>query len=295
MHQDSQKKRKLPWFTNIIETMKRLSLIIPLLTICFSGFNQDNDTIKANIINIEWLVFKTNDTIYHFSKFIKPDGKFYFQHEFYTLENVKSSRVWEFDKRGNITDIFDNVINLNINSIDTIISYFPFKLEPDIYQHGIPYELIGSNILQKLGGKVLFNYDYDYIRILYPCDDLNDYNFYELFEIDFSDETALIHRTTGISKDYNGMQIIQRDSARMKEQDVKRIKKLFKKISEMESQECREPGNPWILEYNIDGEYKRFIISHYCASWKRELKPLVLFVSGIVGPSRNYFGMWCSH
>jgi hypothetical protein len=274
--------------------MKRFGLIISILTICFYGFNQDNDTIKLNIINLEWLAFKTDDTIYHFSKFIEPDGKFYFRHEFYTLEGIKSSRVREFDKRGNITDIFDNVFNLNINSIDTIISYFPFKLEPDTYQHGIPYELIGSYILQKLGSKVLFDYDCDYIRILYPCDDLNDYNFYELFEIDFSDETVLIHRTTGISRDHNGMQLTQKDSARMKERDVKRIKKSFGKIKEMEGLECREPGNPWILEYTIDGEYKRFIISHYCARGKRELKPLILFVSSIVGPSRNYFGMWCS-
>jgi len=275
--------------------MKRFSLAISLLAIFFSVFNQENDTVKLNIINLEWLVFKTDDTINHFTMFTEPDGKFYFRDDFYTLEDVNSSRVREFDKRGIITDIYDNVFYLNINSIDTIISYFPFSLKPDTYQHEIPYNFIGSFILQKLGGKFHFDTDFNYIRILYPCDNLNDYNYYELFEIDFSEDSVLFHRTTGESIDHRGLQITQKDSACMNEYDVKQLKKSFGKIKEMESLECMELGNPWILEYSIDGVYKRFIISDYCARGKRELKPLILFVSSIIGPSRNYFGMWCSN
>lgn len=275
--------------------MKKLSLITYILSIFFTVYNQDNDTIKSNIINFEWIAFRTVDTIYHFTKFTEPDGKFYFRHEYYTLEDTKSSRIRVVDKRGNITDIFDNVFILDIGIVDTIINYFPFNLEPDIHQHGIPDELVSSYILKKLGSKVLYSSDCDYIRILYPCDDLNEYNYYELFEIDFSDETELIFRTIGISKDHNGMQLIQKDSVWMKKRDFKRIEKLFENIKEMGSQECREPGNPWVLEYKINGEYKRFIISHYCAHGKKELKPLILFVSGIIGPSKNYFGMWCSY
>ena len=276
--------------------MKRFSAFIISIFAGIQGYNQTNDSITLRLTEFQWVALVTEDSVYEFTRFIEPDGKFYFGFGFEDSSFTQPSRSYEFDNKRNFQGIYDLDFRYSSKPIDTIYSYFPIKeQETNESSPHIPFELPASYIMQQLGEPEINNTDQDIIRILYPCEDLRYPFSFHVFKIHFTEHSASIHRITGKSIDHNGMQLTQKDSARMKERDVKRIKKSFGKIKEMESLECREPGNPWILEYNMDGEYKRFIISHYCTRGKRELKPFILFVSSIVGPSRNYFGMWCSH
>ena len=266
-----------------------------LIHASLQGFTQTNDSITLRLTEFQWVALVTEDSVYQFTRFIEPDGKFYFGFGFEDSCFTQPSRSYEFDIKRKSLGINDLDYRYSSKPIDTVFSYFPV-IEQEMIESSthIPYELVAFYVMQQLGEPEINNSDQNVIRILYPCEEIKSPFSFHVFKINFTENSTYIHRTTGISKDYNGVLLTQKDSAQMKQLGVKRIERLFGKIKEMESLECKEPGKIWILEYNIDGEYKRFIISHYFARGKRELRPLTSFVSNILGHSTNYFGMWCS-
>ena len=258
------------------------------------GYTQIKDTIMLRLTEFQWVAFVSEDSIYEFTRFIEPEGKFTFSFGFEDSCFTYSSRKYQLDNKGKFLGTYDLDYKYTFKSIDTIYNYFPIKEQKINTSKHIPYELVASYIMKQLSEPEIINSDKNIIRILYPCDNLNYSLSFQIFKIQFTEHSSRLDRITGISKDYNGIQLIQKDSARMKERDFRRIEKQLKKINNVGNWECRDSGNPWILEYNINGEYKRFIISDYCARGKREFKPLTLLVSSIIGTSRNYFGMWCN-
>jgi hypothetical protein len=209
----------------------------------------------------------TPDSVYHSTLFIEPSGRFYFKEGFldsidddgsiFYVQLKKNEGIKEFKKKYK-----------NLNRTDTIRTYFLKDIgrNESLQSENIYDKLIGSYILKKLGELELSNKSGDIIRLVYPSEDLHVTKNYHVITIRFFEDSAKMYYALGRSLDHNGIRLFQKDSTLLKKGDIKLLKKQFSEISESTSVDCTDPGNPWFMEYLINSNYKKFIISNYCVS-----------------------------
>ena len=148
--------------------MKRFTAFFLFIFAALQGYNQTNDSITLRLTEFQWVALVTEDSIYEFTRFIEPDGKFYFDFGFEDSCFTQPSRSYEFDNKRNFQGIYDLDFRYSSKSIDTIYSYFPIKEQKTIESSPhIPFELPASYIMQQLGESEINNSDQNIIRILY--------------------------------------------------------------------------------------------------------------------------------
>ena len=193
---------------------------------------------------------------------------------------------------------------LFINTIDTLHGYLPIEGKSieefhekingiDYYYDNITDEVEYSYILKQLGEPILTNSNQHIIRLLYPCEELNSCQNYNLIKIKFIDNSAKLYFISASSKDFNGIQVIHSDSCILKKKDIKNTKEKLSKVIIDSSRVCRSPGNPWLLEYTDGRLYKRFLISPYCIRKDKKLKSIFRSDYFILVFQRKYFKKLC--
>jgi len=260
------------------------------------AYSQKTDSLQLFLTEFQKVAFVRSDSTYKFTRFITSDGKFYFRVGFvdsttYLDNNLFIGSSDLIPQTGKYKLKFKSVPG----SIDTINSYFPIK---DIGHNensliNIADELDCSYILKQIGEPNIIDLKRNTIRILYPCEDLNYCNYYHVFKISFFTDSAKLYSLSGRSVDFNGIQLIRNDSCLLKKRDIENITKQLSKIKLISDITCRQPGNPWILEYNDGAEYKRYIISNYCLRGQKNLRPVATLCYLILGTGNKYFGTNC--
>ena len=260
----------------------------------FNTFGQDTTSMKQYLIKFQRVVFKTSDSSYRFTHLIEQDGSNHF-----SLGYGDST----FPREYVTTQINKNKSNYYrdykfVNTIDTIQSYLPIKIVSEIdtvindvrYRHSnVRDEVNFSYIMKQLKEPIIINAGRKMIRILYPCNSINQCNFYNLIKIVFDDKSAKIYSIAASSHDLKGIQMIHNDSCTLSMSDYIKIKKHLNSINIISESECRLPGNPWFLEINDKNGHKRFIMSDDCIHGKRNYRSIGTFLYFILGIDRNYF------
>jgi hypothetical protein len=226
------------------------------------------------------------DSTYKCTEFIEPLGKFYFKKYFEDSTYSPGEYSYEIGTKDKPVSPIPIALKFKfISNIDTINTYFPnngkgnyfdsmINLNGVVYNYNpIHFDIECSYILKQLGESVIKNLHQNIIRVLDPCEDLNFSNSYRIFTVQFYKDYAKLYITLGRTVNYKGMQIIKKDSCILKQDDFEFLKKKLAKINNIsDTVECREPGNPWILEYNNNSEYKCFIASYYCLQENKQKK-----------------------
>jgi len=274
--------------------MKKFLVLLGICVSCyFNASGQDVDSINLYLTVYQRVAFVASDSTYHFTIFIEPNGKFYFRDGYFdsTLEN-DSSTVVRLKKR-EVTGQYRLKYHFqpNIDTVNCILSNEGFEsAELELIQ--IADKLNASYVLKQLGE---FNHiQKNEIRLLYPCEELNYPSHYRLVKINLLKDSTEITLITGISIDYKGIHPIQSYTSLLKKGDVKRLKKQLDKLKGIQNLECRQPGNPWVMELYNGGEYKSFIISNYCLRGRKGIKPIAGICYSILSICKNYFKIDCT-
>ena len=281
-------------FNYVCKMKKKMVIFVIIYTIIGTvAYGQRDSSIESFVIEFQKVVFVTSDSTYKFTRFITPDGIFYFRDGFI---NSNDTARYSFSgsggvilKHGNYMVSYKSVSD----DIDTIYSYFPFKeieyfkleLSEDLFMS--IEELKYSYVLKQIRETEIISSSNNTIRIIYPYEHLNYCTLYRIVTIKIFADSVKIYGVTAQSVDHNGIQLTRTDSALLKARDVKNLKKHLNLIKSTPEMTCRRPGNPWILEYNDGSEYKRYIVSYYCLREKR-LKTIGPEI--ILGLGNKYFG-----
>jgi len=268
--------------------MKKFILLCIYATFGNILYSQDADSLRLFLTEFQKVVFISSDSTYKFTRFIEPDGKFYFMEGFVdSIYSEGGTMIWS---KKNKTGSYELKFRYVPGPIETINSYFPIKGKEHPTTDIID-EVRGSYILKQLGEPKIINSTDKIVRVLYPTEDLNLCKYYRVFKIRFFTDYAKLYSFSGRSVDYKGIQLIRIDSCMLKKKDIGHFKKQLSIVSAVSDTTCRRPGNPWILEYNDSVEYKHFIISDYCSRGKKNFKPIRGFRDLIIGTYIKYYNV----
>lgn len=275
----------------------RKIVFLSLCTIISSiVYAQKADSLELFLTEFKKVAFITSDSTYKFTRFITPDGKFYFREGFVDSSHMGNHIIYESSNLIQKTKTYRSIFRSGSDQIDTITNYFPvIRTENNQdFLINISDELGYSYILKQVGETDKINLADNIIRVLYPCEDLNSCNLYHIFTIRFFADSAKLYIRTGSSVDFNGIQLNQIDSCLLKKRDIESIMKQISKVKPIPDMACRRPGNPWLLEYNDGSEYKRFTISNYCLRGQKDLGPVATLFYLILKTGNKYFDTNCS-
>lgn len=254
---------------------------------------QKVDSVKVLSTDVQKIAFIMSDSIYRFTLFIESNGKFYFRNGFIDTSDCEKENIILFRKNDKLERYRTRYTTISSN-VDTIKSYSPIKETNYI-----------ENSLISISDEVKYSYIFkqfsesetrvNTIRILYPCEDLNDCNLYLDVKISFFKDSVKIYNLLGQSLDISGIKLIRNDSCVLKKKDVEILIKQLDKIKSIPNMSCRRPGNPWLLECTEGTEYKRFIISNYCLRDQKNLKPIADLCYLILGINYKYFKSNCTN
>ncbi len=262
--------------------------IISSLGIC-------QNTVSENNYNtvFKWTVFVTSDSIYRLTKFVEQNGNFYFSKGFVDSTFKEGEEYLKIDN-----GVISERQKLNygyIDGIDTIIDCFSRKNTNFDSVIFINYYVLGSYVLQKLGESNLKNSEHNVIRLLSPCEISNLYNTsYYLIKIVFNrKDRAYINIKYGNSEDINGFEITQNDSTFIDNKYIKRINKKYAEIMQIGSLNQSSSMIPWILESNINNNYRLFIMSEDIRTEERNLKSVFRLRNLLLSIGLKYFSFDC--
>lgn len=267
--------------------MNRLLVLLTIcVSSCFVARGQGIDSAELYLIEYQRIAFVTSDSTYNFTRFIEPNGNFYFRDGYSdsALEEEEDSILY-LKKRKKI-DVFNYKYHFQPD-IDTIDCIIPVNIiAGEGFQiREIAEKLNASYILSQLGESKLEDVDGSVIRLLDPCERLNYCRSYRIIKINISEYCVTLNIIDGISIDSNGVQPVRESSFSLKKGDAKRLKKQLEQLKDIKNLECLLVGNPWVMEYNRSGIYNNFIISDYCLRSKnKEVKSITricFFISGL--------------
>ncbi len=274
--------------------MKRFLLLLCVCVSCyFNASGQDVDSTNLYSTVYQRVAFIAPDSTYHFTKFIEPNGKFYFRNGYFDSTLEKDSSTMIRIKKREVTGqyILTYHFQPDIDTINCILSNEGLEnAKPELKQ--IADKLNTSYVLKQLGE--FYNIRKNEIRLLYPCEELNYPSHYRLVKINLLKDSAEITLLTGGSTDYKGIHPIQSYTSLLKKRDFNRLKKKLDKLKEIQNLECQQPGNPWVMELYNGGEYKSFIISNYCLRGRKDIKPIAAICYSILDICKNYFNIDCT-
>ncbi len=261
-----------------------------ILTICVStsilNIHAQEMISYNSFVKNQNIIFKTDEFNYKFTMFL---GKIYGSVSSITEKKLllgfypgfnnmtqDTLAIFKFEDNKQIKNII-RIEHADV-PVDTIHSYFSIQntnCEKNFVKEKIKdNEVKYSYILQQLDEPILRHSNHNRIRIIEPLEDLNICTEYMILEIHFFADSAKIYKTNCKIKGFEGIQVTEKDSFLLKKRHVKNLLKHLKKVrtANIKNKECRNIGNPSILEYNFENEYDNFIFSYYC---KRENKKAI--------------------
>jgi hypothetical protein len=280
----------------MLKMKKKLTFLVLCTIIETIVFSQNIDSLKVFLTKYQKVIFVTPDSEYKFTRFIAPNGKFYFQEGFVDSGNYCSGLFYGHSTfitpAGNYSLLCEN----SPRFIDTINCYLPvLEIGPnDDSIVNLVDELTYSYIMKNIGESDITKLEKFSLRILYPCDYFGFSTFYKVIKIQFNLDSVRLYSYSVQSFDHNGIQLIRQDSCLLKKRDVGNITKDLKKIKPVEDITCRRPGNPWFLEYNDGTKYNSYIISDYCLLGQKKLRPVANLCYLILRMDNKYFDTDCS-
>lgn len=269
--------------------MKFLFLFVSFAIISVLGFGQNSKSFEYYITKYQNVVYIHNDSIFRISLFKEPDGKFYFRRGFTDSIDFTDTVQYSFKKNGSVKEYHLKYIK-ETSEIDTIESFFnqsKIEYKKDSITNYTDY-IRYSYILNKIGESVMLQSNNKIIRIVYPEDDLNLCNKYNIIKIKFDDDSVKLNYISIISSNYLNFKIMKNDSISIKNDQFKKFNKLYNKIDFNIEDDCRNYGNPWSLEINLTENYKHFFMSYYCPSGKNK-KSIMQFFEFIKSINQKYF------
>lgn len=255
--------------------MKKIILLSIYVAFGATLYSKNDDSLRIFLTKYQKVVFLTEDTTYKFTRFVAPNGKFYFAEGFADSLPENGGNFYGYsdllliDEPGNYKLLYKN----DPLVIDTIESYLPINASK-YSQTDIIDEVEYSYILRQLKEPKINSESNKIVRICFPTIEFNSCNKYKLYKIRFFANSARLYSSLVQSNDYGGIKLISSDSSLLKGKDIERIKKQIEEAVVFSDTTCRRPGNPWILEFNDTIEYKHFIISDYCFSRNKYFKPI---------------------
>jgi hypothetical protein len=269
--------------------MRFLLFFVSAYLISVLCFGQDSKSFEYYITKYQNVVYIHNDSICKISLFKKPDGRFYFR-EGHTDTIITSDTIlYSIDKKKTVKEYLLKSIK-ETSEIDTVESFFnqsKIEYKKDSITNYTDY-IRYSYILSKIGESVMLQSNDKTIRIVYPEDDLNLCNQYNIIKIKFDNDSVKLNYISIISSNYLNFRIMKNDSISIKNDQFKKFNKLFNKIDFSIEDECRNYGNPWSLEINLNENYKHFFMSYYCPSGKNK-KSIMQFFEFIKSINQTYF------
>jgi hypothetical protein len=275
--------------------MNKLVVIISIVFINFNyGSCQALYKEKKETIEYQNTLFLTSDTIYHFSRVIDESGYFSFMGYFMSDTIISGySHIFKKDTTIKYTNSYVKLSN-KIDTINSIVPVYDINYNK-LSQINIRDEIKFSYILKKLREPRIDSSENKMIRVLYPCSKINTCKSYNLIKIIFFGDSAKIYTKYGTSEELTGFKIKRNESSILRQRDQRKIKRRLEGIKK-DINECRRPGNPFLFECNISGDYYRIIASKYCIKDKKELKKLYRFIGLLRRISvSKYFEYQCMH
>ncbi len=242
------------------------------------------------------VIINSQDSSYKYAQIANNHGAMMFVSEGVYIDTIIIDTIPIAYKLRSGSD-FKNIIQIKKSEyisdvIDTVKNYFCFHPVKDTakYKDEVKY----SYILQLLNEQILWQGKHNVIRIIEPLEDLNICIKYLILQIHIFPDSAKIFKTTCKIKGFEGIQVTEKDSFLLKKRHVKNLRKHINEVRSTQTQnkECRDPGNPYILEYNFGNEYDNFIFSRYCLRENRsinadEVRDLVSYIGTL---RIKYFG-----
>lgn len=276
----------------MLKMKKKFTFLVLCTIIETIVFSQNIDSLKVFLTKYQKVIFVTPDSEYKFTRFIAPNGKFYFQEGFVDSGNYCGGIFYGHSAFITPPDNYRLLCENSPRFIDTIESYLPI-IELENSEDSIinfTDELTFSYVLKQIGKQNVIKSEKYSLRILYPYDYFGFSTFYRVFKIKFNTDSVRLYSFLGQSVDYNGIRLLLNDSCFLRKRDVDKIRKALIKIKPIESITCRRPGNPWLLEYNDGTEYRQYILSDYCLRGKKGLRPVATLCYLISKTGDKYFG-----
>lgn len=290
---------------------KLISIFIGIIFVSIV-FGQTVDSFGIFLTKFQKVAYVTPDSTYKFTRFIAPNGKFYFQEGFADSGYYCGGVFYGYSDFVTPPGKYRLLCESLSPDIDTVKSCFPANVsdhyenstlnkigEPTISEYKLDYsyiidELTYSYIIDKIAEPGITNLKDHSLRIMHPCHQFGLCAQYNIFKIVFYSDSIKFFSIMVQSVDYNGIQLIRNDSCLFKRKDIEKIMKHLNKIKSISDITCNQPGNAWILEYKNGNDFKRFIVTNYCLAWQKKLKPLLTFHNLILRKGNKYFDTNCS-
>lgn len=274
--------------------IKNILLFVFYICVSQQTVGQQKNWVEDIEIECKNILFITSDTSYECSLFIKPNGVYFFHDSFVDTCKLddRYERIW-YNNAEEPKEIKTSYHFLG--NTDTIISIFPndrvCNKESSFSQ--IYDNLNASYILHQLGEFNMDEIQKNELRLFYPCEAMNYPHKYQVLSFFFSEDSVKMEGIIANSIDYRGIQPGQHKSVFLNKGDIKRLKKEMKRSITDMSIDCRDPGNPWIIEFYRDNLYYKYTMSYYCLRDNGELSKHMRFSFMLLRLSRKYLEFSC--
>ncbi|TVR83465.1 MAG: hypothetical protein EA412_00880 [Chitinophagaceae bacterium] len=257
---------------------------IVLIHIDSYSINTNNIKYDTVITTFTWYYFKTHDTIYHITKYEKPNSKFSFGIGFrdstYVDPEILVYGAYE-DKGIKQKPMFRFVPS----SIDTIESYRSFTpVEYSDSAKSMHYRANEFFVWWDLIIDIRLSYMFDQlgvdkidtshnsISIRHSSIDYFRGNIYSILISELNilkdSNSAKVKRIKAKYSIESGYQILKKETGILKERDVQRIKNRFGEFKNASQKNCKGPGL-YILYEIHDTNYKSSVFTFECLRAKR--------------------------
>jgi hypothetical protein len=233
--------------------MKQLTFFVFLITATISGLAQPIKSGPNIILNVQKVRFITSDTLYDFTRFIEPEGKYYFQ------EGIDDSLLVAGPSSRSVArykDIYmkDTLIRYKveyrpIHETDTIINTLASLNNKDLCSENKVYDNLNfSYVLHQLGETNLEGSKLKTVRFLYSCQDEIMCTEYNLIKLIFYKDSVMLHKIVGSSTDYRGIVMVDHKMAQVKKEDIRKITKIFSSINDLDNVYCMVLEQMFLVE-----------------------------------------------
>ncbi|MDD3739581.1 MAG: hypothetical protein PHP31_09860 [Lentimicrobiaceae bacterium] len=241
---------------------KKYFLLCLLIALCSTTLGQNNDSVQTYLINYNKVKFITTDSIYDFTLFTEPSGKFYFVNGFVDHDYEKESyRFYDFENKRKHKEYIYKYKYLE-SITDTIYSCYPLTKNDNLDEKIIRQTLEISYILKKFGESKMQKTEDTIIKILYPCEEFNFSHCYRLTTLKLSEKNTEMYVMKGCFEDCNDIHILKNDTCVLKNKHVRKINKHINNINSLNTDIFLRNNNAWFMAYHTSTCSKYFIVSN---------------------------------
>jgi hypothetical protein len=252
----------------------KLQLLIVLILggTHFYGFCQQIDTLQYHdyVIKYSKINFHMNDTVFPYTMFVEPDGRFYFRegevkhphsdgpHHRYIIEgknNVAPVPYKEvYTTRADSIVEVKSLFPLLISHDSAFINRYPFDFESIKLIYELQYSFILENLLEP---SLFFSEEKKTIRIVFRKEDMKNPGKYFSIRVDFKEgNNTLTYSVIDFDSNAN-FNLLKRESCMVAEKKMTKFEEAIGRIDfNKENNFIVADGNEkFLIEYRIGNKY----------------------------------------